>query len=456
MGRAITGTLFKRQGKKSTWQKENRNAVWWLKYTVHGKTFALSLDTANLEKAMKKRDEKLRPLTVLDEVQRQREVAAALQTVEEQVEALTAYIPMEDAFERFAQKPRRVPLTPAGRAFKEAAWRDFTAFIKARHPDTKTLNGITTSMAEAYLHHLHTRGRFIRKVEFQRGGRTLDYKREIGAASPRTVNAYHQVLGEVFGRLAEDSKLKGNPFASVGKAKLQTTARETFTPAELRLIAEKADPFVFALFMVGANTGLREGDICTLRWSEVALDKGLIVRESMRKTGKTVRIPILSALRQYLAALPRDGEYVLPEHAAMYLHNRTGVSWRVRDFLDDIGITTTFKPDGRSRAVSVKDVHSLRHTFIYNAASAGVPFHVVRAIVGHVDPKMTEQYAAHVQDELAQAKLATMKSPFEAPRALPAPADLEAVAKVRRELQAAMEKIEDVTKLQTALAALTA
>ncbi len=50
---------------------------------------------------------------------------------------------------------------------------------------------------------------------------------------------------------------------------------------------------------------------------------------------------------------------------------------------------------GRSRAVSVKDLHSCRHTFCYYAGLYGIPLTIVQSIVGHMTPEMTKHYSAH-------------------------------------------------------------
>ena len=99
-------------------------------------------------------------------------------------------------------------------------------------------------------------------------------------------------------------------------------------------------------------------------------------------------------------ATPRTkSEYVFPKHAEMYLANPTGVSYRIKQFLEGLGIQTTRKPDGRTRAISTKDLHSCRHTFCYYAGLAGIPLAVVQSIVGHMTPAMTEHYSAHTSME---------------------------------------------------------
>jgi len=97
--------------------------------------------------------------------------------------------------------------------------------------------------------------------------------------------------------------------------------------------------------------------------------------------------------------------YVLPLHAKMYLGNRAGVSYRVKSFLERIGIATTIKPEGRSRSVSIKDLHSCRHTFCYYAGMYGIPLAVVQSIVGHMSEEMTKHYSAHATREAKRAKM---------------------------------------------------
>ena len=58
-------------------------------------------------------------------------------------------------------------------------------------------------------------------------------------------------------------------------------------------------------------------------------------------------------------------------------------------------IVTTKKLEGRARAVSVKDLHSCRHTFCYYAGLYGIPLSIVQSIVGHMTPEMTKHYSAH-------------------------------------------------------------
>ena len=339
-------------------------------------------------------------------------------------------VTLDEAFGLFKGKPRRKPIGEKQLAEKLSYWDDFRQFMSDRYPAAKELSQVDVTMAQAYISHVREHGRYDTKIDYSRGpGRRrekVSFTRAAQKLSNRTLNVIQETIQQVFETLTHDAGLLENPFRAIHKLPNEYASREAFTPEELKKIGEKADPFILAIFMVGVNTGLREGDICTLLWTEVDLQGGWIARR-MLKTGNTVRIPILPALRAFLETLPRDGEFVLPEHAAMYNDNPSGISYRVRKFLaDTLKLEKTRAAEGRTRKVSVRDVHSLRHTFCYTAAINNVPLPIVQSIVGHVDPAITRMYADHVQDAVKKERLAVLPDylrPSPAPALPPAPTE---------------------------------
>ena len=312
-------------------------------------------------------------------------------------------ISLNEAFELAEQKPRPRLSSEKHAATKRTIWGDFLAFMRGEHPDVENLIDVTETHAQEYIALLQKNGRYDKSITYSRGAgksfRTITRIKNDGPLSARSLQMYQMVCAEVFSLLARDAGLQDNPFASIRRAKPDAETREAFTPEELQTIYDNLDDFTRPLFMMAVWTGLREGDICTLKWSEVDLLHRLITRKT-RKTGATVQIPISNQLYTLLAATPRaDSEYVFPEHAQMYLTNSSGVSYRIKQFLESLGIQTTRKPEGRTRAISVKDLHSCRHTFCYYAGLAGIPLAVVQSIVGHMSPAMTAHYSAHATIE---------------------------------------------------------
>jgi len=320
-------------------------------------------------------------------------------------------ITIAGAFDLYMSKPRRKQPSVQQQQINRSQWNDFVAFMKDTYPDIEHLDRVTRAHAEAYIRQLRENGRYVRIVSYQRDyqGQTVSHSYSAQTQlSGRTVNAFHKTLKSVFAKLQEDAGILYNPF-DFDMMDNDSESRDAFTPAELKLIGDNLTPFVRPLFIIGICTGLSEGDICTLRWDEIRDGRWIVRRR--RKTGAPLEIPILPPLAAFLEDQKQtsgEQEYILPDHAAMYVQNPSGISYRVKSFLESLGITTTKLGRGRARATSVKDVHSLRHTFAYLAGCYQTPLPVVQSILGHMSPEMTKHYQAHADREAKEKYLAKL------------------------------------------------
>jgi integrase len=138
---------------------------------------------------------------------------------------------------------------------------------------------------------------------------------------------------------------------------------------------------IIAAFRLLILTGCRLGEIQTLQWSFIT-DSGMELPDT--KTGAR-RIPLASAARAVLSALPRNlgNPYVivgkLPgKHATDFQH-----PWRrIRE---------------RAGLKGVR-IHDLRHTYASNAVSSGMPIQMVGRLLGHTQIQTTMRYA-HLADD---------------------------------------------------------
>ena len=156
-----------------------------------------------------------------------------------------------------------------------------------------------------------------------------------------------------------------------------------------------------AIFTIGINTGLRKGDISRLLWSNVDFNKSAIEME-LSKTGENVFIPLTKPLFDFLKEkeLTRINNFVTPELAEMYNNNPEGITYRFKQMLNRLGIESLKVDKKRSRRISNKDIHSLRHTFCYLHGMQGTKLIILQSMVGHIDKKMTESYMMHQTEEL--------------------------------------------------------
>lgn len=369
-----------------------------------GRRFSGVCEGCTTEKAAKEYEAKI--ARTADKLATQKTVKALVENFRDELTG-GEKIKLTDAFELASKKPRKYSISEKHHALKSSQFGDFVQFMKKRYPDITYISDVQKKHAEAYISSLRENGRFNKTIVFKNKHKHKQskYANQCEQLSPSTLNRFHKTLREVFGLLEGDAGLQENPFASIPMLDYEQESREPFTEKELELILKKAPPFIRSIFLIGFFTAFREGDIATLRWDEVLWDHN-VIRRKLDKTGAIVEVPIMPPLSEFLHQQEGlDPEYVLPEHAKMYRENQSGIPYRVKAFLEGIGIQTTKKVDGRSRAVSIKDVHSLRHTFCYFAGIAGIPLVVVQSIVGHMTPEMTMHYTAHADRKTKQEKM---------------------------------------------------
>ncbi len=358
-------------------------------------------------------------------------------------------VQLSDAWAAFLQVPRKKQMADGRQKLELACWNDFLAYMADRYPEIGELNGVSREMAEEYIQHIRTKGRWVRTISFRRKGKHkgVAYKSKAEKLSASTANNYLQVCRKVCKHLERRAGLAENPFGGIEKLDLDTETREAFTLEQLEKIEKAATGWMYSLFLTGINTGLREGDICRLTWENVDLENGWldVVPSKTSKKRVKVRIPMFPALREHLETLPGERKGPLfPELARRYKTDRSGLSKQITAFLSGLEIETTREVPGRSRRASVRDVHSLRHTFAYLAGMNGWPFPLVQSILGHMSPEMTKLYMSHATDAEKAKLVATAPSMHAAMKQLPPPAEAPAaedvLAKVRAELEAMTAK----------------
>ena len=385
----------------------NKNGIWYYEFMAAGRRYCgTCLDesgiptgneriAATYEKAQKE---------ICARIRSNKSVKALAENFREELTGARA-IPLCEAFQRSLAKPRKRTPCSERLELKRGHWQDFLRYMEDTYPEVTHLAAVSRHHAENYVASLVTFGKFEPRQAGQR--------RIAKPLSGATLADYITTITEVFTLLADDAGLLSNPFSGIPKPSLRTETRLPFTLEELQVIRENLDDFTRPLFTIAIATALREGDICTLKWSEIDFKQRVIRRQKMRKTGEGVDIPIMPPLQEYLEELRAQAKetgpyaaYVLPKHAEMYLSNRSGVSYRIKNFLEEkCHIRTTVKPEGRSRAVSVKDLHSCRHSFCYYAGLYGIPMNIVQGIVGHLTPEMTKLYSNHASLEAKREKM---------------------------------------------------
>ncbi len=202
--------------------------------------------------------------------------------------------------------------------------------------------------------------------------------------TPKTLNDYHHAASSLLGWLKRTRRIDHNPLEFVDRVDgrgRKSFQRRALTDGEAERLLAVGGPRAI-VYLTAVHTGLRKGELRSLRWSDVDLGRAVIrLRAAATKAKRADTLPLspqlLIALRVFRQESSGTGVVFsggVPSHHTF------------RTDLEAAKIERT-GPEGRK-----VDFHALRTTFITNLQRAGVPQRMAMALARHTDPRLT----AHV------------------------------------------------------------
>jgi integrase len=211
--------------------------------------------------------------------------------------------------------------------------------------------------------------------------------------SNRTVNIEMEFLRRIFNKAVMWEMLERSPFdRGEGLFYKNTLKRErALTEDEVKKLIEACPPYLKPIVISAIYTGLRKGDILSLKWKDVDLEKG-VIQVIEKKTEKTRNIALNNDMRTLLKSLRVRGDYVFPGKNGKPFKD---VKKSFQSALEDAGIEQS--KDRRKKIV----FHTLRHTCISLLTERGADTTMVKNYVAHASEQMTEHYT-HLSQEYAR------------------------------------------------------
>lgn len=148
------------------------------------------------------------------------------------------------------------------------------------------------------------------------------------------------------------------------------------------------------MYVVALETGLRGGDLRSLRWNSVDFERRAI-EITQGKTGLPVFIPLTEECYDALNEL-RTRSLVSREW--VFISVRTGRKFSENTFRDYFALAKRLA--GITRRLRI---HDTRHTFGSNLASEGQDIATIQTLMGHADIKTTQRYARPDEAALRRA-----------------------------------------------------
>ena len=236
------------------------------------------------------------------------------------------------------------------------------------------------------------------------------------APSAATVRRVHATVSSALTTAYRRRLISHNPAGQVELETAPRNVRAVWTPVQLAAFLRHAsgDRLGAAYHLVG-STGLRRGELCGLRWSDVDLDGAtLTVRQQHVEVGRAIVVgePKTKAGAR-LVALDAGTVAVLRTHRAAQAVER--LAWGAG--YTDLGLVfaredgTALRPEYVTRhflALSADAglprivLHGLRHTWATHALAAGVDLLVVSRHLGHSSLALTADTYTRVLPEVSR------------------------------------------------------
>jgi integrase len=226
-------------------------------------------------------------------------------------------------------------------------------------------------------------------------------------AAPRTVSAMLTTLNAIFGAAVEDGLLAKNPCQSRSVSR-PTPDREKVNPwtvEQLHAVIDAHPAEWRAIPIVGAGTGLRQGEIFGLQIDDVDfLRRRLLVRHQVKQVGSDLVVAPPKGRRSREVPLPDVVAVALSEHLRSGPRDRANqnpVFHRGGDLVEARGFYNVqiWKPALRAAGLEPSrrnGMHILRHTYASMQLEAGTSVRALAEYLGHHDPGFTLRTYTHL------------------------------------------------------------
>jgi integrase len=244
--------------------------------------------------------------------------------------------------------------------------------------------------------------------------RYLHAKRGAGL-SAKTIQNHLNFLHGIFAFSIRRGWVTANPVALVERPRAHRSAHRRvrfLQPEELEAVmrAVPADEFGAIerpLYLTAAMTGLRQGELLALRWSDVDWSASRVrVAESYTrgafhspKSHRGRSVPMADGLAGELER-HFQRSYWRGDQDLVFAHPATG------HVLDASKLRKRFRTALAHAGAPDLTFHELRHTFGTQMAAAGAPLRAIQEWMGHADASTTEIYAHYAPDPTGGAAFA--------------------------------------------------
>ena len=234
--------------------------------------------------------------------------------------------------------------------------------------------------------------------------------------SDSMVRKIHMMLHEAMEVAVRERYIVRNPTDNTTIPKKTTTEKQVLDDSQLNRFLEaiQGEPYWHDFFYVEVMTGLRRGEICGIKWSDIDFNEGTlcIKRSVSTKEGggvsigetktdagvRTIVMPPSVATLLWKKRSDAINEWVFPHYT------------NPSDPLHPSSAYKKLKTLLKRLELPLLRFHDLRHTFATQATDGGVDPKTLAGILGHTDASFTLDTYTHVTSDMQRGASAIVNN----------------------------------------------
>lgn len=234
--------------------------------------------------------------------------------------------------------------------------------------------------------------------------------------SDSMVRKIHMMLHEAMEVAVRERYIVRNPTDNTTIPKKTTTEKQVLDDSQLNRFLEaiQDEPYWYDFFYVEVMTGLRRGEICGIKWSDIDFNEGTlcIKRSVSTKEGggvsigetktdagtRTIIMPPSVATLLWEKRSDAINEWVFPHYT------------NPSDPLHPSSAYKKLKTLLKRLELPLLRFHDLRHTFATQATDGGVDPKTLAGILGHTDASFTLDTYTHVTSDMQRGASAIVNN----------------------------------------------
>ena len=214
--------------------------------------------------------------------------------------------------------------------------------------------------------------------------------------APKTVKEEISLLRNMLNRGLSYEFISSIPISRYPTVRVDNVRKRVFEKEEYQRLLEECPLWLRRIVIMAHGTGMRQGEILKLQWSDVDLKTGFVrLKASMTKTDEARSVRLLPEVITMLREIPRT---LHTQQVFLSATNKPIPYWTTY-------VQKVWKRSLEKAGIKGACFHDLRHDFVTRAMRGGNASHIVMKQVGHKTDSMLRRYQLIDEKDLLELQI---------------------------------------------------